>query len=134
MAQERGYIVPVGGAEEKVGNVTILRRFVELCGPDARIAVIPTASELSDTGARYEALFRELGAADARALPIKSRADAADERVVQVLEEMDGVFLTGGNQLRLSTMIGGTPVAKALRVRNAEGLHIAGTSAGAALS
>ena len=132
MAQERGYIVPVGGAEEKVGNVTILRRFTGLCGPDARIAVIPTASEMSDTGARYEALFRELGAADARVLPIQSRAEAADQRLVEMLEEVDGVFLTGGNQLRLSTMIGGTPVAKALRIRNAAGLHIAGTSAGAA--
>ena len=45
---------------------------------------------------------------------------------------MEGVFLTGGNQLRLSTMIGGTEVAKAIRRRNAEGMHVAGTSAGAA--
>jgi cyanophycinase len=49
-----------------------------------------------------------------------------------VLDNVDGVFLTGGNQLRLSTMIGGTEVAKALRRRNAEGMHVAGTSAGAA--
>jgi len=49
-----------------------------------------------------------------------------------VLDEVEGVFLTGGNQLRLSTMIGGTEVAKALRRRNREGLHVAGTSAGAA--
>jgi cyanophycinase len=65
-------------------------------------------------------------------LPIPSRTEAADQRLVELLDEVDGVFLTGGNQLRLSTMIGGTPVAKALRIRNAEGLHIAGTSAGAA--
>ena len=49
-----------------------------------------------------------------------------------MLDTVDGVFLTGGNQLRLSTMIGGTEVAKALRRRNAEGMHVAGTSAGAA--
>ena len=132
VADGRGYIIPVGGAEEKIGDITILRRFVALCGPEASIAIIPTASELSETGARYEALFRELGAAEARTLPIQSRADAANEELVGMLDQVDGVFLTGGNQLRLSTMIGGTPVAKALRLRNADGLHIAGTSAGAA--
>jgi cyanophycinase len=49
-----------------------------------------------------------------------------------VLDEVDGLFLSGGNQLRLSTMIGGTEVAKAIRRRNSEGMHVAGTSAGAA--
>ena len=58
VADGRGYIIPVGGAEEKIGDVTILRRFASLCGTDGRIAIIPTASELSDTGARYETLFQ----------------------------------------------------------------------------
>jgi cyanophycinase len=129
----RGFIVPVGGAEEKIGDVVILRRFATLCGGSGcRIAIIPTASELSDTGHRYEELFRSLGVGDARHLPIASRADCERREWLDVLEEVDGVFLTGGNQLRLSTMIGGTEVAKALRRRNAEGMHVAGTSAGAA--
>ena len=55
MAAGHGFIIPVGGAEEKIGDVTILRRFASLCGPGGRIAIIPTASELSDTGHRYEA-------------------------------------------------------------------------------
>ena len=59
----RGFIIPVGGAEEKIGSPLILKRFVRLCGGrDARIVVIPTASSLADTGDRYEALFRDLGA------------------------------------------------------------------------
>ena len=59
----RGWIVPVGGAEEKEQDPVILRRFVEVSGgAGARIAVIPTASRLPDTGARYEKIFRELGA------------------------------------------------------------------------
>ena len=132
MADGHGYIIPVGGAEEKIGDVTILRRFASLCGSDCRIAIIPTASELSDTGARYETLFHELGAAQARSLPIQTRADAERQELLDILDESDGIFLTGGNQLRLSTMIGGTSMAKALRRRNAEGAHIAGTSAGAA--
>jgi cyanophycinase len=131
--EARGFIIPVGGAEEKIGNVTILRRFVGLCGSGkGRIAIIPTASEVSETGGRYERLFMELGATQAKAVPIASRADCDRPEFLAALDEADGIFLTGGNQLRLSTMIGGTPVAKAIRRRNADGVHVAGTSAGAA--
>jgi cyanophycinase len=133
VADGRGYIIPVGGAEEKIGDVAILRRFTTLCGgSNGRIAIIPTASEVTETGSRYEELFRSLGAGQARAVPIASRADCEDREWLDLLDQVDGVFLTGGNQLRLSTMIGGTEVAKALRRRNAEGMHVAGTSAGAA--
>jgi cyanophycinase len=133
VVDSRGYIIPVGGAEEKIGDVAILRRFVALCGNGTcRIAIIPTASELSETGGRYERLFLELGAGEARAVPIQSRGDCDKAEWLEALDAADGIFLTGGNQLRLSTMIGGTPVAKAIRRRNAEGVHVAGTSAGAA--
>lgn len=133
MEKARGFIVPVGGAEEKMGDVAILRRFATLCGgPGSRIAIIPTASSQADTGARYEELFHTLGVKEAKSLPIASRADCEHREWLDVLDQVDGVFLTGGNQLRLSTMIGGTEVAKAVRRRNAEGMHVAGTSAGAA--
>jgi cyanophycinase len=129
----RGFIVPVGGAEEKMGDVAILRRFATLCGgPGSRIAIIPTASSQEDTGRRYEELFHTLGVKEARSLPIASRADGEHREWLDVLDQMDGLFLSGGNQLRLSTMIGGTQVAKAIRRRNSEGMHVAGTSAGAA--
>jgi cyanophycinase len=129
----RGFIIPVGGAEEKIGDVMILRRFATLCGgKNSRIAIIPTASEQAGTGGRYEELFHSLGVGRAHAIPIASRADCERREWLDLLDQMDGVFLTGGNQLRLSTMIGGTQVAKALRRRNAEGMHVAGTSAGAA--
>jgi len=132
VADGRGYIIPVGGAEEKIGDITILRRFASLCDTGGRIAIIPTASEMTDTGARYETLFQGLGVTEARALPIHTRPDAELPELLAILDQADGIFLTGGNQLRLSTMIGGTSMAKALRRRNAEGAHIAGTSAGAA--
>lgn len=130
----QGYIIPIGGAEERKGDPRILQRFVDICGGrDADIAIIPTASQLSDTGARYERAFKRLGVRRATSLPYERRADCAREDWLEVLEKADGVFLTGGNQLRLSTTLGGTVVARTLRRRNREGLHVAGTSAGAAI-
>jgi cyanophycinase len=130
---DRGYIIPVGGAEEKIGDVTILRRFAALCGGgNCRIAIIPTASMLTDTGGKYQELFYGLGVKEALLVPIAHRSDGERQEWLDILDQVDGVFLTGGNQLRLSTMIGGTQFAKALRRRNSEGMHVAGTSAGAA--
>ncbi len=129
----RGFIVPIGGAEDKVGDDTILKRFVELSGGrDARIIVIPTASELRDTGRRYARLFEGLRARKTVVLPFETRRECEDAGSLEQLEQATGVFLTGGNQLRLSTTLGGTPVAKALRLMNARGVVVAGTSAGAA--
>jgi cyanophycinase len=130
----RGFIVAVGGAEDKVHDVRILRRFVATCGGEtARIAVIPTASNLEDTGGRYEELFRGLGVADATALPYAERADATRADWMAILTAATGIFLTGGDQLRLSTILGGTDVARTLRRQNASGVSIGGTSAGAAI-
>jgi cyanophycinase len=132
--ERRGWIVPVGGAEDKVGGQDILRRYVKISGGKrAKIAIIPTASALETTGRRYEDLFRELGAADARSIPYQNRQDAQREDWLQALEDSTGIFLTGGNQLRISTILGGTPVAKAIRRLNARGVNVAGTSAGAAI-
>jgi cyanophycinase len=129
----RGFIVPIGGAEDKLGDEAILRRFVKICGGrEARIAVIPTASELKSTGRRYEELFRDLRASKVWVLPFESRKAGSDPEELAMLEKANGVFITGGNQLRLSTTLGGTPAAKQLRAMSASGVHVAGTSAGAA--
>lgn len=131
---QRGYVIPIGGAEEKIDNPKILQKFVDLAGgKDAVISVIPTASQLDDTGERYETLFRELGAGKTYSLPITERADAQKQQYVDILEQSTAIFITGGNQLRLSTVLGGTPIAKAIRQLNARGVHYAGTSAGAAI-
>lgn len=128
----RGTLVPIGGAEEKVRDAAILKGFVDLCGGrGARIAVIPTASQLPETGPRYVELFESMHAR-AKSLPFEDRLDCDDEAALAALGRADGVFMTGGNQLRLSTTLGGTKVSRVLRERNATGLHIAGTSAGAA--
>ncbi len=132
--QERGWIVPVGGAEDKLRAPTILNRFVDLSGGDeARIVVIPTASQLEDTGERYESIFHELGAARCTALSYCDRSDADRDDWHDVLQDATGVFFTGGNQLRISAILGGTRVAQTIRRLNAQGIPVGGTSAGAAI-
>ena len=129
----RGYLVPIGGAEEKFDNPEILDKFVDICGgKSARIAIIPTASELKNTGRNYEKLFRKLGIRHAQVLALITREDCQADKYLDYIEKADGVFMAGGNQLRLSTTLGGTPVAQTIRRRNAAGMHVAGTSAGAA--
>ena len=131
--QDRGYIIPIGGAEEKLDNPEILDRFVDICGgKTSRISIIPTASELDDTGRNYEKLFRRLGVRHAKVLPLVTREDCQSSEYLDYIDKSDGVFMTGGNQLRLSTTLGGTEVATRIRRRNAVGMHVAGTSAGAA--
>lgn len=130
----RGYIVPIGGAEDKEGASQILRRFIDVSGGSgSRIVIIPTASKLEDTGRRYEKVFRKLGADEAKALPLATRDDAAKREWLEYIEAANGIFITGGNQLRLTTILGGTPVAKAIRRANARGVAVGGTSAGAAI-
>jgi len=131
--ESRGYIIPVGGAEAKAHDSPILRRFVKLCGGKrARIAIIPTASLAADTGARYERVFSEMSVEAAEAFPFEERRDCEREDLLERLGQATGVFLTGGNQLRLATHLGGTSVAKRIRLMSAAGVPVAGTSAGAA--
>jgi len=130
--EHRGFIIPIGGAEEKEHDPRILKRFVELCGGrEADIVVIPTASRLKDTGSRYETIFKDLGASQVKALDFDTRRDCFEPNRLARMEQATGIFFTGGNQLRLTTILGGTPMAKLVRIQNAKGVHTAGTSAGA---
>jgi cyanophycinase len=130
---KRGYIVPIGGAEDKEGSANILRKFVQVSGERPRVVIIPTASSLEETGRKYEKLFRKLGADEAKSLPIASRDEANRSEWLDYIEKATAIFVTGGNQLRLSTIIGGTPIARAIRRANARGITVGGTSAGAAV-
>lgn len=130
----RGWIVPIGGAENKENDRRILARFVEASGgSSADIVVIPTASRMNETGPRYEKLFQELGAARVSVMDFDTRRDCQEPGRLQRLEEASGIFFTGGNQLRLTTLLGGTPVATVIRRRNAAGATVGGTSAGASI-
>lgn len=129
----RGWIAPVGGAEKKGRHPGVLTRFAELCGgDDARIVIIATASSLPDTAERYAAVFGKLGV-HADIADFQRRKDGSDPRFLEMIAEADGLWMTGGNQMRLATIIGGTPAERLIVERNQEGMHVAGTSAGAAI-
>jgi len=130
----RGWIIPIGGAENKENDRHILERFVRVSGGEqADIVVIPTASRMHETGPRYEQLFRSIGAERVTVMDFDTRRDCQETGRLRRLEEASGIFFTGGNQLRLTTLLGGTPVAKLIRQRNAHGVTVGGTSAGASI-
>jgi cyanophycinase len=128
-----GSVIIIGGAEDKVRDRVILSRFVALAGGrDATVAVISTASSLGlEAGERYKQVLGELGVHKVRTIHAVTRAQANDETVSLALRDATGVFMTGGNQLRLSSTIGGTRLADAVLELFRQGAVIAGTSAGA---
>ena len=128
-----GPVMLIGGAEDKLRGRQILKRFVKLAGgPTARVAVIATASEIGDQAVQlYEGLFLELGAAGVTGLRPQERSDADTAETAAHLAEATGVFLTGGNQLRLTSIVAGTRLHHALHLAHDRGAAIAGTSAGA---
>ena len=130
-----GDLLVIGGAEDKLGKRTVLKEFVQRAGgPEARIAVVPTASSLGPEIVEvYAALFTRLGAAEVYSVRPQDRAQACDPAVVAQLDRATGIFMTGGNQLKLSTVIAGTPFGRAIVDARARGATIAGTSAGASI-
>jgi cyanophycinase len=125
----------IGGAEDKLRRRTVLTEYVRASGgSQARIAVVATASSLGhEIVDVYAALFRKLGAAEVVSVRPETRADAHDPAFVDALADATGIFMTGGNQLKLSGVICGTPFGEAIHEARARGAVIAGTSAGASI-
>ena len=130
-----GSLMIIGGAEDKLRRPTILTEFVGAAGgEEARIAVIATASSLGpEVVDVYDALFRKLGAAEVVSVRPESREQAHDPELVAELDKATGVFMTGGNQMKLSAVICGTPFGDALVDAHRRGVVVAGTSAGASI-
>jgi len=123
----------IGGAEDKLGERVVLSRFVQLAGGDqAQIAVISTASSLGEAATDlYRHIFSRLGVARVTGLRPETREEANDPAAVEALKNATGIFMTGGNQLRLSSVIGGTKLGSAILDAHGRGIVVAGTSAGA---
>lgn len=131
----RRSLLIIGGAEDKVGRVTILRRFVRLAGGrQSRIVIIPTASSVPDEVVDvYRTVFSRLGSPEVTYVDPATRLDSSDPELVATLDRATGIFISGGNQLKLSQLIVGTPLGAALVAAYERGAVVAGTSAGASI-
>ena len=130
-----GQLVIIGGAEDKEGDCTILREFVRRSGGlQARIVVMTVATELPrEVGDNYTRVFERLGVENVRIVDTVYREDASDASALEAIEKATGVFFTGGDQARISSVLKDTEIDQALHRRYSEGIVIGGTSAGAAM-
>lgn len=130
-----GHLLVIGGAEDKYNERRILKKFLELAGGEkAEVLIVPVASDYPEFAADvYTQAFRNLGIANPRVLRATSRQEVFQADPEELLGGVTGVFMTGGDQMRLVSLLGGTKVAEKLRkmVRETP-LVLAGTSAGAA--
>jgi cyanophycinase len=131
----RTRLLVIGGAEDKVGPARVLRRFVRLAGgAQARILILPTASMVEDEVVEtYRTAFGRIGAAEVTAIRPTNRAEADDGALVGQLAAATGIFMTGGNQLKLAQLVVGSALGDAIVDAHRRGVVVAGTSAGASI-
>jgi cyanophycinase len=128
-----GPVMLIGGAEDKFRDKVVLSRFAEAAGgSEGHVVVVSTASALGDLATqRYGEVFAGLGIGRVSGIRPEERAQADDPETAGALADASGVFLTGGNQLRLSSVVAGTRLADAIHRAHDRGAVLAGTSAGA---
>jgi cyanophycinase len=130
-----GHLLVIGGAEDKYNERRILRKFLQLAGDeDANILILPLASDFPEFAADvYVQAFRKLGVANPKVLRAVSRHDVLEADVDALLDGVTGIFISGGDQMRLTSILGGTELARRIEqlVQETE-IVLAGTSAGAA--
>jgi cyanophycinase len=130
-----GHLLIIGGAEDKYNERRILRKFLQLAGDEeANILILPVASDYPEFAADvYVQAFRKLGVANPRVLRATSRHDVITADIDALLDGVTGIFISGGDQMRLTSLLGGTELAKRIEQLVQEtNVVLAGTSAGAA--
>lgn len=130
----KGPLIAIGGAEDKTSRADILRHVLVKSKKMAPVVgMITTASGIpDDVFESYRSAFSSIGAAEVLDIRIRERQDAASDKIVDMIARSDVIFISGGDQMRLTTVLGATPALDAIRQRHEAGAVIAGTSAGAA--
>ncbi|MGJ5672550.1 MAG: cyanophycinase [Nostochopsis sp.] len=131
----KGQLVIIGGAEDKEGDCQILREFVRRAGgTKAQIVIMTAATELPrEVGENYIRVFERLGAEDVRIVDTETRDDASSSTALEAINKATGVFFTGGDQARITSILKDTEIDTVIHKRFSEGLVVGGTSAGAAI-
>lgn len=126
-------LIIIGGAEDKEGECEILNKVVSMAGQeDARITLMTTATEHpEEVGNNYKRIFYKLGVKDIDIVNIDSRLDASKKEYIDSIINSTCIFFTGGDQLRITSLLGGTESYRALKKAYDKGTLLVGTSAGA---
>ena len=129
-----GHLIIIGGAEDKIGESVILKQAPEMLSTEERLTILTTATEKPhEAGRDYFDVFNRLGVKNIQILNIETRDDANDDVMCNVLKLSKCIFLTGGDQLRITSILGGTRAYREIKnLYNLGGL-IMGTSAGASV-
>jgi len=129
-----GPLIAIGGAEDKTSEAIVLSRVMALAPEDNKaVGVITTASSVpAEVFSAYRDAFRRLGASEVHDIPIRKRAEADDQAHVDIIRRCGVIFITGGDQMRLTNILGASRSLGAIRERHSAGAVVAGTSAGAA--
>jgi cyanophycinase len=135
LSETQGQLVIIGGAEDKEGDCKILREFVRRAGgTNARIVIMTAATELPrEVGENYIRVFERFGAEDVRIIDTVQREDASSASYLEAIDKATGVFFTGGDQARITSILKDTELDTAIHKRYQEGIVVGGTSAGAAM-
>lgn len=133
--EEKTRLIIIGGGEDKRADKEILKEVVYLSGGTrAHIAVVTTATNYPlEVGEEYKKIFYELGADKVETINIISRKEANRKQIARGLEGTTCIFFVGGDQLRISSILGGTEFHNNIKRRLEDGVIIAGTSAGASM-
>lgn len=131
----KGKLVIIGGGEDKEGERIILKEFVRLAGKSkARIVVMTVATDEPESlGSEYRKVFKRLGVEDVQVVDVSARKDVHEEKALKIIEHATGIFFTGGDQIHITSLLGGTAMQELIRRRYEEGAVLGGTSAGAAM-
>lgn len=130
-----GNLIIIGGAEDKTGEKGILKEVCsELDGNEEHLVIATIASGVpEELGAIYKRLFTELGVKNISILNVENRNDACEKSSIGILDDAGLVFFTGGDQLKITSLIGGTPLYNSMLKKYKEGCVFVGTSAGASV-
>ncbi|HYD18111.1 MAG TPA: cyanophycinase [Patescibacteria group bacterium] len=129
----RGNIIVIGGHEDKEQDKIILEEIAKRAGR-GKLIVSTMASEVPDQQWEdYRKVFRELGVKRVERLDIRQREDIMEDPRTEIFDGANVMFFAGGDQLKITSKIGGTPLCTAMRKMYHEGGTIAGTSSGASV-
>lgn len=129
-----GNLIIIGGAEDKKGDKEILKKVAEFVNKEDMILIATVATEYPEKSfEKYYKVFSGLGIKRIEKLDINSREDACSRKNIDLIKKCNLLFFTGGDQLRITSILGGTPVYDALKEICSKGKVIAGTSAGASV-